>query len=115
MQIDPSLNSPGLNVSPQKTKQLTKGERDADFIFEINSNPKGFIIKLLTSSNHKMPERRRYWGAERGLPSTMKVINTIKSVVSKSVHGKKYWNEWVLSEVCLVWYASRSARSILIM
>lgn len=86
--------------SPNKGNQLSKGELIGRYISDLNSNPKDFIIELLTSNNNKMPERQRYWSSERGLDSTMKVLDSIKGVVNSKDLGRDRWREWIFKEVC---------------
>jgi hypothetical protein len=43
--------------------------------------------------------QRRFWGTEKGWPSTLRLLNSIRSVVTKIQSGLLFWRDFILSEV----------------
>ncbi|KAH9820156.1 hypothetical protein DFH28DRAFT_885686 [Melampsora americana] len=53
---------------------------------------------------------RRYWGSQRGWPSTLSLLNSIRKVVCKKALGKHYWKEFILAEAKMIVAAEASRR-----
>ncbi|KAH9812301.1 hypothetical protein DFH28DRAFT_899173 [Melampsora americana] len=53
---------------------------------------------------------RRYWGSQRGWPSTLSLLTSIRNVVCKKALGKLYWKEFILAEAKRIVAAEASRR-----
>lgn len=99
--IDPLL----INLPPDDShlkSEMKRLEMICDYINTRNLTPKSFITKFLTSLDHPMPERRRFWNTERGLKSTMTVVKSIKGLLMSSEKGREEWVAFISDQVCRV-------------
>lgn len=77
-----------------------------NFINKIGMTPKSFLQNLLDSNKPAIIKRRQFFGSANGWPSTLKVIESLKSLVFKHWKSRNVnnWNDFILKEVCLDTY-----------
>lgn len=94
---DPSANNQHDEAAEHQTIKICK------LINELGMSPKSFLQNLLDSDDPAVVKWRQFFGSSTGWPSTLKVIESLKSLVLN--HRKKIdienWNAFILKEVCL--------------
>lgn len=72
-------------------------------INELGMTPKSFLQNLLDSEEPSVVKRRQFFGSSTGWPSTLRVIETLKSLVFKNrkTVNIENWNAFILKEVRL--------------
>ncbi|KAH9813429.1 hypothetical protein DFH28DRAFT_896996 [Melampsora americana] len=86
-----------------------------DYLHETDFAVKDLLLTLIlgVDSNDSLATLRRYWGFERGWPSTVTILMAFKKVVvTKSLKGQQHWDRWILSEAMKIVAAESSPRSV---
>lgn len=64
-----------------------------------NLTPKSFLQTFLSASHIELAYRRRYWATERGWPSTLSILGSIRDLTVNTPGGGDRWRDFILSEV----------------
>ncbi|EGG06063.1 uncharacterized protein MELLADRAFT_107092 [Melampsora larici-populina 98AG31] len=96
---DPSGDCVGPGSSQVSFKAI---QRILLCISSNHLNIKSFIKAFLSSQKPELVKAQHVWGSSAGLPSTERILCKIRDVLLKTKVGRKFWEEWVLSQAVLL-------------
>ncbi|EFP89319.2 uncharacterized protein PGTG_15498 [Puccinia graminis f. sp. tritici CRL 75-36-700-3] len=60
--------------------------------------PKVFISRFLQSGHSDLPLLRGHWAGDKGINTTMELVETLRSVINKTSVGRSAWNAFIQAE-----------------
>ncbi|PLW41572.1 hypothetical protein PCANC_17426 [Puccinia coronata f. sp. avenae] len=89
--------TPGTSNKTRLTEDY-KIKEICTLMSQYNYTPKSFMNAYLNNDHITSATQQRFWGTEKGWPSTSRLLGSIRLVVSKNKEGLQYWREFILSE-----------------
>jgi hypothetical protein len=96
MELDPTPASGNTTGRLSETEKLVS---ICHQLQDLGMTPKRFITLFLQSQNQEIAYRRRYWGTVTGWPSTLEMIEALKTISTRTTHGISRWQSFIQREV----------------
>ncbi|KAA1099875.1 hypothetical protein PGT21_023486 [Puccinia graminis f. sp. tritici] len=89
------------SASANITGRLSENEKLVSICHQLQDlgmTPKQFITLFLQSQNQEIAYRRRYWGTVTGWPSTLEMIEALKTISTRTTDGISRWQSFIQRE-----------------
>ncbi|KAI7958063.1 hypothetical protein MJO29_006280 [Puccinia striiformis f. sp. tritici] len=98
------------SVKAKPRSEDSKISAICNLLAQYNYNPKSFMMVFLKRREIRSAIQRRFWGTEKGWPTTLRLLKAIRGVVTKKSLGKGLWEEFILAEAIEIVKAQKPPR-----
>ncbi|WAR62996.1 hypothetical protein PtB15_18B78 [Puccinia triticina] len=68
----------------------------------MDFTPKSFFAAFLKNPDMAAAVKRRYWSTPVGIPSTIRLVKTIRNNIQENREGTTAWHDFILNEASII-------------